>query len=101
MTSHLPIELVLVKKPFHEFTIDIKDNGASTGYSNTVHSYSHESLEYLGDDFVDVSPIPGKSATHRFKFKPLKNIRSYVVIKSGRSWDPKTVSYTGYVIVFN
>lgn len=95
------IDLVLIKKPFGEFTIDVSDNGASTGYSKNIYTYTRDSLEYMGDEYTDVSTVPGKAATHRFKFKPLKKQKSYVVIKSGRSWDPETVSYTGYVIVFN
>jgi hypothetical protein len=94
------ISLTLLKKPFKEFTIDVSDNSASTGYSQNIFTYTQNSLKYLGKEYTNVTSIPGKSVTLQFKFKPLKKVRSYVVIKTGRSWDSKTTSYRGFVIVF-
>lgn len=94
------IDVILLKKPYRDFTLDFNSNGASTGYIQSLDSYTKESLQYLGDEWTDVSVIPGKPSTQRFKFRPIKKMRSYIVIKSGRHWDPKTTKYTGYVIVF-
>ena len=98
------ITLELVKKPFKDFTIDVRDISASTGYTQEIDSYTKDTLEYLGEERVlpeNFLMRPGSAGKLSFKFKPLiRDSRPYVVIKTCRSGDPGSASYKAFVITF-
>jgi hypothetical protein len=97
-------KITVVKRvPFGDFSIDVWDNAASSGYSHTLHGYTEDSLKFLGSKYnIDPSrpKPPGSSYKKNFNFRPTEKAKSIVIIKHGRSWDESTFTYKAYVIEF-
>src|SRR3989442_1152250 len=77
--GHNDVPLKLIEVPFADFVIDVTDNRASTAYIQEIDSYTKDSLEYFGNEYVmpnDSILVPGRPRILRFKFRPLKKVKS-------------------------